>query len=263
MVDFGAGTLDAVFAALADPTRRTIVARLASGSASVGELAAPFDVSLPAISKHLRILEAVGLVARSRHGRVHELRLVGTPMRAAAEWIERYRASGSNDSRRSTIISSDRRALHGPGERRQSFSGEPPPPLHVRGARERVFRAFTDPEELKQRFGPTESHAVPVAEVDLRVGGRYRIDLLGPSGSLYRIVGEYREVRPPERLVYTWRWEIGEDVGETLVTVEFHERGNATDVALTQGLPTGRARDGHESGWRGCLARLAPRVGSP
>ena len=130
--------------------------------------------------------------------------------------------------------------------------------------RERVFRAFTDPEELKRWFGPTESHAVPVAEVDLRVGGRYRIDLLGPSGTLYRIVGEYREIRPPERLVYTWRWEIGEDVGETLVTVEFSEHGNATDVALThEGLPTARARDGHESGWTGCLARLASCVGPP
>jgi uncharacterized protein YndB with AHSA1/START domain len=130
--------------------------------------------------------------------------------------------------------------------------------------RERVFRAFTDPEELKQWFGPTDGHAIPVAEVDLRVGGRYRIDLLGPSGSLYRIVGEYREIRPPERLVYTWRWEIGEDVGETLVTVEFFERGNATDVALThEGLPTARAREGHEGGWTGSLGRLARCVGSP
>jgi DNA-binding transcriptional ArsR family regulator len=118
MVDFGASDLDAVFAALADPTRRAIVARLASGSASVGELAAPFDVSLPAISKHLRILEAVGLLARSKHGRVHELRLVGTPMRAAAEWIERYRGFWEQRSKRSTTISSDRRAVHGPGDRR-------------------------------------------------------------------------------------------------------------------------------------------------
>jgi uncharacterized protein YndB with AHSA1/START domain len=129
--------------------------------------------------------------------------------------------------------------------------------------RERVFRAFTDPEELKQWFGPTDGHAIPVAEVDLRVGGRYRIDLLGPSGSLYRIVGEYREVRPPERLVYTWRWEIGEDVGETLVTVEFRERGAATEVALThEAFPTAHARDGHEGGWMGCLGRLEHRIGS-
>jgi DNA-binding transcriptional ArsR family regulator len=82
--------LDAVFSALADPTRRSIVARLREGAASVGELAAPFDVSLPAISKHLKILETVGLVAREKQGRVHTLRLVARPMRGAAEWIERH-----------------------------------------------------------------------------------------------------------------------------------------------------------------------------
>jgi DNA-binding transcriptional ArsR family regulator len=92
MVNSSAKALDAVFSALADPTRRAIVARLAGGRASVGELAEPFAVSLPAISKHLRILENVGLVARERYGRVHELRLVGRPMREAAEWIDRYRA---------------------------------------------------------------------------------------------------------------------------------------------------------------------------
>jgi DNA-binding transcriptional ArsR family regulator len=92
MVNSRAQALDRVFSALADPTRRAIVARLADGRASVGQLAAPFEVSLPAISKHLRILENVGLVARERYGRVHELRLVARPMREAAEWIERYRS---------------------------------------------------------------------------------------------------------------------------------------------------------------------------
>lgn len=87
----GDGTLDATFSALADPTRRAIVARLAEGEATVGELAAPFDVSLPAISKHLRVLESAGILARTREGRVHRCRLVAAPMRDAAEWIERYR----------------------------------------------------------------------------------------------------------------------------------------------------------------------------
>jgi len=100
MVNSRAHALDRVFSALADPTRRAIVARLADGRASVGQLAAPFAVSLPAISKHLRILENVGLVARHRYGRVHELRLVARPMREAAEWIERYRSSSRARSRR-------------------------------------------------------------------------------------------------------------------------------------------------------------------
>jgi uncharacterized protein YndB with AHSA1/START domain len=71
------------------------------------------------------------------------------------------------------------------------------------------------------------------------VGGRYRIDMRGPSGNLYRIVGEYREVRPPERLVYTWRWEIAQDVGETLVS----GRGNAAASASIATSPeANRAR---------------------
>jgi DNA-binding transcriptional ArsR family regulator len=82
--------LDRMFSALADPTRRAIVARLARGEASGGELAAPFDVSLPAISKHLKILETAGLLARAKHGRVHRLRLVAEPMREAAEWMDLY-----------------------------------------------------------------------------------------------------------------------------------------------------------------------------
>lgn len=128
--------------------------------------------------------------------------------------------------------------------------------------RERVFRALTDPQELKLWFGPSEQHEVPVAEVDLRVGGRYRIDLRGPSGNLYRIVGEYREIRPPERLVYTWRWEIGDDVGETLVTIELRERSGSTDLTLThERFPNGDARDQHRGGWSGCLERLAGRLG--
>lgn len=83
--------LDATFSALADPTRRAIVARLARGECSVTALAEPFDVSLPAISKHLRVLERAGLLARRREGRVHRCRLVTRPLKDAEEWIVRYR----------------------------------------------------------------------------------------------------------------------------------------------------------------------------
>ncbi|MBM4070979.1 MAG: winged helix-turn-helix transcriptional regulator [Planctomycetes bacterium] len=85
-------TLDSTFAALSDPTRRAILTRLRHGSASVLELAEPFKVSLPAISKHLRVLEQAGLIHRTKEGRVHRLRLAAKPMKDAAEWIENYRA---------------------------------------------------------------------------------------------------------------------------------------------------------------------------
>lgn len=83
--------LSVTFGALADPTRRAILQRLAEGQASVGELAAPFRMSLPAVSKHLRVLERAGLVRRTRHGRMSRCRLDAGRMHDAAHWLERYR----------------------------------------------------------------------------------------------------------------------------------------------------------------------------
>src|SRR6187549_3759719 len=79
--------LSTTFGALADPTRRAILARLARGEATVTELAQPFQVSLPAISKHLRVLEAAGLLARQKQGRIHRCRLVAAPLHDAAQWL--------------------------------------------------------------------------------------------------------------------------------------------------------------------------------
>jgi DNA-binding transcriptional ArsR family regulator len=83
--------LSTTFAALADPTRRAILARLASGEASVTELAEPFDMSLPAISKHLKVLEHAGLIARSREAQWRPCRLEAGPLKDAANWLEEYR----------------------------------------------------------------------------------------------------------------------------------------------------------------------------
>jgi DNA-binding transcriptional ArsR family regulator len=83
--------LDHTFAALADPTRRAILARLAKGEASVLELAEPFDMSQPAISKHLKVLERAGLIQRSRDGQRRPCRLVASPLREVERWIGKYR----------------------------------------------------------------------------------------------------------------------------------------------------------------------------
>jgi DNA-binding transcriptional ArsR family regulator len=83
--------LDATFAALADPTRRAILARLAAGEASVTELAAPFDMSQPAVSKHLKVLERAGLISRGRDAQRRPCRLEARPLKAAIDWLENYR----------------------------------------------------------------------------------------------------------------------------------------------------------------------------
>lgn len=86
-----ADTLTATLAAIADPTRRAILARLTEGEATVTELAAPFDVSMPAITKHLQVLERAGLVTRSRDAQRRPVRLRAEGLKPAAEWLERYR----------------------------------------------------------------------------------------------------------------------------------------------------------------------------
>jgi DNA-binding transcriptional ArsR family regulator len=95
-----ADRLDATFAALADPTRRAILARLASGQASVSELAEPFAMSQPAISRHLKVLERAGLISRGRDAQRRPRRLEAKPLAEATEWLERYRRFWEGNYRR-------------------------------------------------------------------------------------------------------------------------------------------------------------------
>jgi Predicted transcriptional regulators len=91
MVKYSTRTLNRTFAALADPTRRRILAHLARGDKCVTHLARPHAMSLPAVSKHLRVLEKAGLLRRRRYGRVHEMQLDAKPLKQAAQWVEEYR----------------------------------------------------------------------------------------------------------------------------------------------------------------------------
>jgi uncharacterized protein YndB with AHSA1/START domain len=122
--------------------------------------------------------------------------------------------------------------------------------------RQRVFDAWTKAEEMKKWAAPGEMN-VAVAEADLRVGGKYRLHMRNPNGTEHRAFGVYQVVQPPKKLVYTWTWETMPDVVDTVVTVEFHERGTATEVVLRhEGLATAPMRKSHEDGWMGCMSRL-------
>jgi DNA-binding transcriptional ArsR family regulator len=107
--------LSTTFAALADPTRRAILARLARGETSVTELAAPFDMSLPAISKHLKVLHRAGLISRGREAQWRPCRLQAAPLKAANDWIEHYRAFWEQSLDR---LESYLKELQGKGKRR-------------------------------------------------------------------------------------------------------------------------------------------------
>ncbi len=144
-------------------------------------------------------------------------------------------------------------------------STSPTPSLQLKrtfkAPRQRVFQAWTKPEHLNRWSAPSDDFEV-TAETDLRVGGKYRIQMKHVSGNVHVAVGEYLEIRPPEKLVYTWGWEDG-SVTDTLVTIEFRDLGKETEVVLTQErFPNTDWRDKHNEGWTGCLVRLEKLLAS-
>jgi uncharacterized protein YndB with AHSA1/START domain len=127
--------------------------------------------------------------------------------------------------------------------------------------RERVFRAWTDATELARWFAPSAEYSTRVPELDLKVGGKYKVEMHHKGGSINTVVGTYREIVPPEKIVFTWRWENDPSAQESLVTIEFLDLGPATEVLLTHvQLPDAEQREKHLQGWNGCLTRLAEYV---
>jgi uncharacterized protein YndB with AHSA1/START domain len=126
-------------------------------------------------------------------------------------------------------------------------------------SRERVFRAWTDPMQMSRWFAPVGMVAQGV-EVDLRVGGKFRVGMRGPDGVTHFAFGFYREIHDPERLVFTWTWEQDTEIHlgrEMLVTVEFHAQGSATHVVLVHDrIPGEVSKDQHRDGWAGCFETL-------
>jgi uncharacterized protein YndB with AHSA1/START domain len=123
---------------------------------------------------------------------------------------------------------------------------------------EEVFRAWTDPETIRRWFGPGE-FTCPQAEVDLRPGGTYRLAMQPTAGEPFIVAGTYREIDPPSRLVYTWRWETGPaaDGSESLVAVEFHPQGDQTELVLIHSeFPPSHGPAPYAMGWEGGLDKL-------
>ncbi len=124
--------------------------------------------------------------------------------------------------------------------------------------RARVYAAWTEPEQMRRWAGP-EGFSVPEMEQDPRVGGTYRMTMQQPDGERISVRGVFREIEPPERISYTWRWEedTPEAEIETLVTVEFHDRGAETELVLTHDrFVSEESRAGHEGGWNSALDEL-------
>ena len=131
---------------------------------------------------------------------------------------------------------------------------------------QRVFDAWTDPEQMKQWFRPSDQYKMLLTEVDLRVGGRYRIRGQNAQGETHTVGGIFKEIIPPSRLVYTWAFEgpvegFKGEMGDTLITIELLDLGGKTELTLThQHFPTQLAVDKHKDGWNGCLNSLVKYV---
>ena len=130
----------------------------------------------------------------------------------------------------------------------------------IRATPERLFEAWTEPTQLQSWWGP-EGVTCERAEVDLRVGGRYRIGNAFPDGSVVVLMGEFEVIERPNRLTYTWR--IDGSAGDSeRVTVRFEPRDGATEVIVThERIPDEMMRDQHRRGWEGCLEGLVRFVG--
>lgn len=136
----------------------------------------------------------------------------------------------------------------------------------LKAPQELAFKAWTSAEHIPQWMQPEPGMSVPSAKMDLRVGGKFRIQMQQEDGEYFTAVGEFREVKAPEKLVYTWDWEkdgSGDDFGEvegnpTLITVEFIKRADRTELILTHTrFDTVTRRDNHIRGWGRIVDSLA------
>ena len=128
---------------------------------------------------------------------------------------------------------------------------------HYPVAPEKVWRAWTDPEALKRWWGPEAADRVSLAQLDVRTGGRFRIVFGGPQGKDHEVQGVYKEVVPNRRLVFTWTWPNSTPERESVVTIVFNAVGSGTELDFRhEQFFDQAARDGHQRGWSGALAKL-------
>jgi uncharacterized protein YndB with AHSA1/START domain len=133
----------------------------------------------------------------------------------------------------------------------------------IKAERERVYAAWTDVNQLREWFGP-EKVTTRELVADVKVGGKYRWDMTSPEGEELTCRGEYRELQPGRKIVFTWSWDDDEEPWkshDSLVTVELSDCEGGTEIRLIHvDLPTEQSRRGHNEGWNSCLDKLERRL---
>jgi uncharacterized protein YndB with AHSA1/START domain len=220
-----AGTpLGATFAALSDPTRRAILERLALGDATVSELAAPFKLSQPTISKHLKVLEQAGLISSGRDAQRRPRSVVREPLDEATKWLNGYRNPGtlqfSTRGNREIVM---KRVFAVP--------------------RKLVFDGFVRPELLKRWFYGKPGGTLAVCEVALKAGDNFRYVWRDQDGAEMEIRGACLEFVRPKRIVATERYDVPWYPGEAIGTITLDERHGKTVLTHTIRYESRAARE--------------------
>jgi len=128
----------------------------------------------------------------------------------------------------------------------------------IKAPRDRVYAAWIDPSQMKQWFGPVDVKTNNLL-VDARVGGEFRWDLTNADGEEMTMLGEFRELQPGRKIVFTWQWQDDADWADhvSVVTVNLSDRDDGTELRLThENLPNEKSRDGHNRGWNSALDKL-------
>ena len=240
--------LSEVLKAASDPTRRSILTTLVQeGPARVTDLAAYYDMSLNSVSKHIKVLEAAGLVNRQTSGRTHFISVNMDPVKLIDHWFSQLRSSWelrldrldaalNEDEMMQDLTMTVNRRINAPVEK--------------------VFNAWLNTKQMARFMIGGAGMTVPVAECDPRVGGRFKIVMATAEREIPH-TGEYKEITPHSRIVFTWESPFSVD-GST-VSLAFSDAGKgATDLQLTHDrFADESSRDGHKGGWTNILAKLA------
>ena len=248
MVNYQTAVLDRTFAALADPTRRALLARLDEEEGlTVSELARPFPVSLPAIMKHLDVLSDAGLIERTKSGRTVTCQLKAAPMEQAMNWLARYERYWTEQlDRLAAFLEEEFMASKPSLALKRRFKASPA----------QLFEAWTQPQKMIRWWGVTGHPKTPIAEADLKVGGRFRVQFHTPDGEQHSVSGVYREIEPDRKLVFSWAWQSTPE-RESQVTIDLKPDGDSTILTLThEQFFDEKARDDHRRGWTLALDNL-------
>jgi uncharacterized protein YndB with AHSA1/START domain/DNA-binding transcriptional ArsR family regulator len=260
--------LSLTFAALSDPTRRAILARLSRGEASVTQLVEPFEMSQPAISKHLKVLERAGLVVRGRDAQFRPCRIEAAPLKDVSDWVEHYRAIWEArldwlgdylqdlQKRRSAM-----NARNPADAEADTSSGELTLNRTYDAPRSLVFAAWSSAEQIARWWGPN-GFTAPVCEVDFRPGGKLVILMRG-HGMEHWMRGSFDEIVDQERIVFTV--DAGDEGGHLIHTVvTFAGQGGKTVLTIEQTIPKNpMMAKGQRQGWTEQLARLDGLLARP